>query len=105
MATQAFIIERENEVIEQLAAERNGGIGSPEATRQAIAECIEALDYERKYNGGMIGANRDCWGTLGVNASCLGAITRSAELREPCVQLSRLLGVHKGIHTEGIGQP
>lgn len=56
MATQAFIIEKENAVI---------------AAEKAVREAFKALKLEQKENHGVILANRDCWGTLGVNLTTL----------------------------------
>lgn len=56
VATQMYIIERENKIIEAVKAAR---------------ELTAAAELERKSggNGFVSRDNRDCWGTVGINAN------------------------------------
>jgi hypothetical protein len=94
MATQSYIIAREEVLI---AAEKAARAGSPvyiEGAAAALREASEAFAIEVRQDGpGGYRANRDLWATLGLNANSLGRAC--PELRAECEALYAQLG-HPG---------
>lgn len=64
MANHAYIIERENTVIQ---------------CRQALVEIIDTARVETEQ--GRNATNYDCWGTLRANVAVLATLAREAEAR------------------------
>jgi hypothetical protein len=95
MATQAFIIEQENVIIEAEKLARRGEPINAARTLIAIRQAAQALACERA-NGGMIRANRNCWDTLGVNVSCLARLaTGYPDVKTEANHLADLLCVYR----------
>ena len=90
MASQSYIIAREDIIVGACARARDGQSVDMESTRLAMRESREAWDIESRAERNA--ANRDLWGTLGVNVHCLGRFC--PELCEECRDLASVLGVH-----------
>jgi hypothetical protein len=90
MATHSYIIERENVIVGAQCAARDGRPFDLQATRNAIWEGRHAFAYERDRGGNH--ANRDLWGTFGVNVHVLGRFC--PDLRDECRSVAQELGVH-----------
>lgn len=74
MATQSYIFERENKIIE---------------IRKVIEELNKVLQYETHFNAGVCHKeNTDVWGTVGVNLSVLA--TQANKLYQRIQEARRL---------------
>lgn len=90
MASHSYIIAREDIIIAACARARDARPVDLEATRVALAESREAYAIETAQGGNH--ANRDLWGTVGVNISVLGRFC--PDLRHECQAIAREMCVH-----------
>lgn len=90
MASQGYIIVREDIIIDACARARDARPVDLQATRAAITESVEAYVLETAQGGN--DRNRDLWGTLGVNVAVLGRFC--PDLRDECREAARALCVH-----------
>jgi hypothetical protein len=76
MATQSYLIAREEIIIRACK-------GEPIDPRPALQDLLEAQAIEHAQGGNH--ANRDLWGTIGVNVTVLGF--RYPRYRDECAKL------------------